>query len=190
MPKPTRITKESILNAALEIVRESGTDMLNARSLALRLGCSTQPIFSNFTSMDEVKSEVGKQAYGLYEEFLNNAIEHGKYPPYKEAGMAYIRFAAEEKQLFRLLFMRDRTGADKSVDLTSDTDVKLISMIASSLSVPFDAAKKFHRESWIFVHGIATMVVTSFADYREDDISAMLTDVYVGLSMKIKEDAK
>ena len=34
----------------------------------------------------------------------------GKYPVYKASGMAYIRFAKEERELFKLLFMRDRTG--------------------------------------------------------------------------------
>ena len=34
----------------------------------------------------------------------------GKYPPYKASGIAYIQFAKEEKELFKLLFMRDRTG--------------------------------------------------------------------------------
>lgn len=190
MAKTAKITKESIAAAALEIIRESGTDMLNARSLALRLGCSTQPIFSNFTSMDEVKAEAGKLAFAYYDECIKAAMESGKYPPYKAAGMAYIRFAAEEKQLFKLLFMCDRTGNNVEDDLTDETDVKIISMIASALSIPNDAARRLHRESWLFVHGIASMVVTSFADYSENEVSAMLTDMYVGLSMKAKEDAK
>ena len=31
----------------------------------------------------------------------------GKYLPYKANGMVYIRFAREEKELFKLLFMYD-----------------------------------------------------------------------------------
>ena len=40
------------------------------------------------------------------------------YPPYKAMGMGYIRFAAEERELFRLLFMRDRSGEEKSYRLS------------------------------------------------------------------------
>ena len=45
-------------------------------------------------------------------------MAEGKYPPYKASGMAYIRFAKEEKELFKLLFMRDRSDR-KSTRLNS-----------------------------------------------------------------------
>ena len=45
----------------------------------------------------------------LYQNYLKEDMASGKYPPYKASGMAYIRFAKEEKELFRLLFMRDRS---------------------------------------------------------------------------------
>ena len=38
----------------------------------------------------------------------------GQYPPYKASGMAYIRFAREQRELFKLLFMRDRTNEEKA----------------------------------------------------------------------------
>ena len=109
MPPKIKVTKENILSAAVELVRECGAEALNARALAKKLGSSTQPIFSNYTSMEELKQEVIKSAEGIYKNYLNADMEKGEYPPYKASGMSYIRFAGEQQELFKLLFMRDRT---------------------------------------------------------------------------------
>ena len=50
MPPKVKITKEDIINAAVSLVRENGADALNARTVASLLGCSTQPVFSNFAT--------------------------------------------------------------------------------------------------------------------------------------------
>ena len=46
-----RITKERILKAAAEVVRKEGAEALNARRIAAEIGCSTQPVYSQFRNM-------------------------------------------------------------------------------------------------------------------------------------------
>ena len=41
---------------------------------------------------------------------------------------------------------------------------------------------------WIFIHGIAAMLVTGYLDLEEPVISSMLTDVYLGLLNRSKEN--
>lgn len=48
MPPKVKVTKAEIVKAALAVVREHGAGVLNARTVAAVLNCSTQPIFSNF----------------------------------------------------------------------------------------------------------------------------------------------
>ena len=59
--------------------------------------------------MEEVGQEVLAASDLLYQNYLREDMAKGKYPPYKASGMAYIRFAKEERELFKLLFMRDRS---------------------------------------------------------------------------------
>ena len=101
-PVHNKLTKEDIINAALETVRQNGADAINARSLASYLDCSTQPIFSNFASMDELRLAVIDKATELYNNYLTREIDEQNYPAYKASGIAYIRFAREEKELFKL----------------------------------------------------------------------------------------
>ena len=181
MPPKVKITKEEIIQTALFLVRENGEQAINARAIATALHCSTQPIFSNFATMKELQNAVLQAAYERYLSFLKNEVEEGKYPPYKAFGMAYIRFGKEEKQLFRLLFMRDRTGEDLSPSIDFEESVQ---MIASANGVTEETARQMHLEMWACVHGIGTMLATSFLPLEWELISDMLTDVYQGIRAK------
>ena len=187
MPPKVRVTREQIIESTLRLVRQGGTDSINARSIAAELGCSTQPIFSNFSSMEELEEEVIRAAYECYFGFIKSEVESGKYPPYKAYGMAYIRFAKEEKQLFKLLLMRDRRGKDMSP--TEDFS-ESVEMIMKSMGISRDKAEFMHLEMWVCVHGIGTMIATSFFEPEWDTISEMLSDVYNGLKERYLNEGK
>jgi hypothetical protein len=93
--------------------------------------------------------------------------------------MAYIRFAKEEKTFFKLLFMRDRTG-EGSVASPQDFE-QSVEIVMQANGVSRETAELMHLEMWTFVHGIATMLATSFFELDWDTISNMLTDIYTGI---------
>ncbi len=179
MPPKFKYTKEEIISAAVDIVRAEGEEGLTARSLAKALGTSVKPIFIQFSGMDEVREQVISTAYALYQSYLQADMTQGKYPPYKASGMAYIRFAGEEKQLFKLLFMRDRTN---EVYGESREELRpILDIICKNLNVDEDTAYLFHLENWVYVHGIATMIATSYIAWDLDFTEKSLTDIYLGL---------
>ena len=55
MPPKARITKEMILDTVLDLTRKQGFESVNARSIAAQLRCSTQPIFTCYANMEEMK---------------------------------------------------------------------------------------------------------------------------------------
>ena len=179
MPPKVKITKEDVINAAVDIVRESGAEALNARIIASVLKCSTQPVFSNFATMDELRLAVVERADKICGEYIKREIKNGKFPTYKASGMAYIRFAREEKELFKLLYMRDRTN--ETVPESNELGDKMESIVQSNTGLNGDTAKLFHLEMWAYVHGIATMVATGFENLDGELVSRMLTDAYQGL---------
>lgn len=179
MPPKAKITKEALAAAALELVRSEGTQALNARRLAAVLGCSTQPIFSNYASMDELKLAVVGEAARVYEGFVARERERTDVPQYKAAGLGLVRFAAEERELFKLLYMRDRRG--ESVADGREESRPMIELICRQTGVDEETAYLFHLEMWVFVHGVASMIATGFLEWDEETVSKMLTDVYQGL---------
>lgn len=184
MPPKVKITKDDIIKTTLSLCRKEGAGAINARSIAAALGCSTQPIFSNFKSMEELDDAVISAAHELYLEFLENEAKSEKYPRYKAFGMAYINFAREEKELFKMLFMRDRGGENLKPTADFEESVKII-MQKNGLSK--ETAELIHLEIWTSVHGIATILATSFLEFNTELISEMLSDVYHGITARHKE---
>ena len=92
----------------------------------------------------------------------------------------------EEKELFRLLFMRDRTGEPPQEE--DSQTMQIIRIIMEQGKMSEQAARRFHGEMWIFVHGIATMMATGYLQPEEETVSAMLTDIYQGQLRYRKEE--
>ena len=182
MPRSYMFTKEQVLDAAIGLTREKGFAAVSARSLGERLGTTSRPIFSHFENMADVQRGIIGAANELYQSFREKEIASGKYVPYKASGMAYIRFAKEEKELFKLLFMRDRSGEQIKED--PEEMGALIGLIAKQVGIDKKTAEIFYLEMWAYTHGIASMIATGFYDWDEALASRALTDVYEGLKQR------
>ena len=108
MARPISITREKILAAALDVVRKGGASALTARSLTSALGCGANPIFSTFGSMEGVLEAVRTEARRLFKERVGAGFSLN--PPFKGMGMAFLWFAIDEPQLFKLV-MDDKASA-------------------------------------------------------------------------------
>lgn len=179
MPPKFKFTRAEITQAALNLTREQGISALTARALAAKLGCSVKPVFGLFKNMEEVQGEVLSEANKLYNSYLREDMSSGKYPVYKASGMGYIRFAKEERELFKLLFMRDRSS--ERAEENREEIRPLIEIIMKNTGLSEEEAYIFHLEMWIYVHGIATMLATSYLNWDMEFISRALTDGYMGL---------
>ena len=88
MPK-LKFTKEIIVNAAYDILKEEGFENISARKIAKKLNCSTAPIYFNFETVEEVKKEV----INLCEKKLNKYL-YGNYSQRKilNASIGFVIF--------------------------------------------------------------------------------------------------
>lgn len=182
MPPKFKFTREEIIQAALDLTREGGISSVTARALGAKLGSSAKPIFGLFENMEEVQQEVLKGAGQLYQHYVQEDMSSSQYPPYKASGMAYIRFAKEEKELFKLLFMRDRS--QEAVEEDRGQLRPLLDIIQKNTGLSEEDAFLFHLEMWLYVHGIATMIATSYLEWDMEWVGKVLTDGYMGLKCR------
>ena len=56
------------------------------------------------------------------------------------------------------------------------------------MSFTEDKASRMHALLWFFVHGIASLIVTESLELFEEDISAALTDTYLGLKSRFSDE--
>lgn len=188
MPPKFKFTKDEITQAAVQVIRKQGKSGLTARALAAELGCSVKPIFGLFKNMEEVQQEVWNAANKLYQKYLQEDMTGGKYPPYKASGMAYLRFAKEETELFKLLFMCDRSK--KEQEMQDEQLQPIIELVQKNLGLSKERAYLLHMEIWIFVHGMATMIATSYINWDMDFVSNALTHAYSALKEYYCEEEK
>lgn len=179
MAPKVKVTREDIVTAAIELVRQHGIGAVNARSVAEVLNCSTQPVFSNFPTMEALRTAVWEESMAIYDAYLRREAEENTSPAYKAEGMAYIRFAKEERELFKLLYMRDRKGQETETE--SNSFSRIATIVHHVTGLDMDTAARFHLEMWALVHGIATMFATNYLALDWDLVSGMISDVYIGL---------
>lgn len=185
MPPKKRITKEEILETAYQVSREQGLDKINARLLAQKLHCSVQPIFFNFTNMEELKKEVIQKMIDHYHLIMKRGIleakEKGK-SPYKGLGLAYIQFAKEEPIIFQTIFM-GQTKLNPEEFMTSDPQIfaEAINQGSLALGLSKEEMKNFHLHVWIYTHGIASLIATNTCHISIEEASNMLTEVVSSL---------
>ncbi len=186
MPPKAKFTKEEIIDAAFALVREEGMEALTARELGNRLGSSARPIFTVFTNMDELKDEVIKKAIELDSQYTARGLQ--EEIPFKGVGKAYIMFAQEEPQLFRLLFMsKPKESLTVPSMVESFNDVCNISdAIEGPYGMDKDDAARMFQHMWIYTHGIATMCVNGLCTYTPEEISDRLTEVFAALLAQMK----
>lgn len=182
-----QIARDKILNTAVEIVRQRGIAALNIRTLAKACGCSTQPIYLSFSGMEEIKTEVAREVLKIFNGFIESEIKTGSYPEYKAVGMGYIRFAKEEKHLFKYLLMNDGMSQTGLGEQSFDHSVFII---MKNYGLYRDEAAKLHLQMWVFVHGIASMFATDYIDWDWETVGKMVSDAYNGFSKSLQGENK
>ncbi|MEA4972121.1 MAG: WHG domain-containing protein [Candidatus Metalachnospira sp.] len=185
MPPKQKYSKQAIIDAAFEIYRRESNSAINARQIAKELRCSTQPVFSCFSSMDELKEELFEHAKGLYREYIKCGLSSEN--AFKGAGLAYIAFARQEPQLFKKLFMQEgHINISNALDVEESNKEILLSLM-SSTGLSRQAAYKLYTEIWIFTYGIASMLATRTFDFTDEQIERMLDDAFIGLITRIRQ---
>lgn len=162
MPPKSKITKEAIIDIAFAITRENGFDHVTARLLAKELNCSTQPIFHIFEKMDDIKSEVYKKTRTYFTEYMFQSPENSDIPLFLNMGLRYVELAQTEKHLFRLLCMSDSFQLNSIYDLANN--------------IPLQIDTKTFIKTWIFTHGIASIIATNTTTLSQIEIQELLIE--------------
>lgn len=103
MPPKKKFSKEQIVDAAFQIARTEGIDKITIRKVADKLGSSIAPIYVNFNDVDELLRDVVKKIFDVSQQIL---LEQDSGNPFRDIGIASLRFAKEYSVLFRDLVLK------------------------------------------------------------------------------------
>jgi AcrR family transcriptional regulator len=172
-------TRQTILEAAFEIIREEGPAALNMRALAERSDYSAAGLYEYFGSKDEIIAEVCQQGLERLTSHMRQADPALPGVEYLyEIGISYIRFALENPDHFRLMFTTppDPTAAASPEEMLTGDSAFIILLNAVRRGIeagvfvtrPGFGLMEMAYAAWANVHGIAMLRVTALCGYPMD----------------------
>ncbi|MCR4786960.1 MAG: TetR/AcrR family transcriptional regulator [Lachnospiraceae bacterium] len=181
MAPKAKVTKEMVINASFEVIRKSGHENLNARTISEFLGCSTQPVLYYFKTVDEIREASYEMADRYHTEFIMPR-ETAKNPML-ELGLNYVRFGYEERNLFRFLFQTDKFGGKSIEDLLGDPGLsEILKIMATGMKADIEKAREVFLTFFCVAHGLASLFANNSMEYDEDQSRKMLEKVFEGMS--------
>jgi len=179
MSRRPSTTKEAMIEAAFELVRRDGFGALTARSLAAELGCSTQPIMYRFPDLAELRTLVYQRADEYHTAYFSSAEN------LLGIGLRYVQFAAEETNLFRLLFQSGHFDGTSLTEMLAAPEAEgLIRTASTELGLSQKDALSAFEALYVAVHGYASLIANNALTYDPHAIEKTLTAIAKGLPRK------
>lgn len=186
MPPKRRYSKEAIINTAFNALRDEGAESVNVRNIAAKSGCSTQPIMYYFDSIEQLKREVYLKADDFHTDYITNISGESK-DMLKNIALRYIRFAVEERELFRFLFHSEYSAENPLMDSVSADDNEIAAELLQPL---FNISKEnsiiLFRQLFMFVHGYACFLSDHRSSFDESRVRKDIESAVKGFICSFK----
>ncbi|MBD5512816.1 MAG: TetR/AcrR family transcriptional regulator [Lachnospiraceae bacterium] len=188
MPPKTKITRDMILDAAMEIAREEGAENINARTVSNKLNCSTQPVMYQFATIEELKKAVYAKVDRYHTEYLMN-MEGQQKGIMLGIGLNYIRFAIEEPNLFRFLFQSGFAVENSLLEMIDSEELKpILAVMQEAMAMDMEQTKEVFLAIALFAHGYASIIANNSLEYDEDLVAVHLERVYRGAVLAVQAE--
>ena len=175
MGRKAQITKEIILETALQMLIRDGYVSINVKTLAAEIGCSTQPIVWHFENMNGFRKaffeyciDYAKSQFTVWNGSLDDLLT--------ETARGYVTIACNMPHLFRFVFVDNKDDCKNSEvvqDLQLDNTKKIIYLLCKEKGLNEQQATSFLMNYEFYIHGIASYTASGFVNYPEEEIIAM-----------------
>ena len=186
--------RAEILTAATELLLESGDESaVSIRAVANRVGVTPPSIYIHFADKDTLIDEVVAQYFTRLDEVMRAAgAEHeDSWEAAHAQGMAYVRFAVENAELYRVATMKVcAEGTDADAVLGQSAFVHFAETIERLMDEGFvdkGDPTPVVLELWTAAHGVAALMIAKpYIAIGEDYELAerVLTSVCLGRATK------
>lgn len=173
--------RAAALETGLRLLKGRDDDDLGLRELARDAGVSATALYRHFPNKRALRTALAleaAEALGTFQKSASDAAG-GDSAGFAAMGIAYVKYAAENPALFRLMF---RQAAD--IDLL-EGDITKVSSAIRGLSetvagltpetMSDDKPKASALRAWSLVHGLACLILDGQIKYDPDLIRAVVS---------------
>jgi AcrR family transcriptional regulator len=152
----------ALLSAATQILEKDGVDGLSLRAMARATGVTQAAPYSHFRDKDELLAAIAEDGFQrLALQMLEDAA--GRTTPrarIEKLILGYIRFALQNRALFRVMFGRELSNLKRFPTLAM-TAGKSYALLSSALSQRNDNSDTALMSAglWSLCHGLTTLLI-------------------------------
>lgn len=182
MSATKKITKDMIVDAALEIFRAEGFDAVTSRRVAFKLGCSTQPIYFEYKNMDELKNDIVKKVVGQLNEIFSSVSNEGKEEPdefvYHSFGLSFLKFVQADPFVFRQIYIVDGKIGRQVDNLRMPI---ILDILENKYGYKKETALAIHKMASCSLMGMAVFVSSGYKKISEDEMQKNLGILFASI---------
>lgn len=181
-----RDLRRALLDEAVAVLMETGTDDFTLRSLARRLGVSHAAPYAHFADKSALLEEIAAVGFVQLREAMLEASAPVVDSPRERMiaiGLGYIRFGLEHPAHYRLMFTAAEVCGPNKPEIVERTGSACFQVLIDSLdALRPDAAERFGPNrpdavaAWSLVHGLALLTIDQRQKYE------MQTDAGLAIS--------
>ncbi|QVK19888.1 TetR/AcrR family transcriptional regulator [Mycoplasmatota bacterium] len=178
MPRKTQIHKNTIIDAAIDLIKSEGTDSFTTRKISAKINCSTQPIYSQFKSIKELENAVTKKIYDIMvnDYLLSNENED----PFLRLCIGYVEFARKERNLFKYLYI---SGKNLRLRFENpDFEISMVKRGNKMDQLDIETLKIMYEKLSLFKHGLALIMNQNPNAFTENQITELVVEAIEAFS--------
>jgi AcrR family transcriptional regulator len=172
MPKTSVITKDRIIDAAFEIARTKGFAAFSARNIANKMGCSTQPIYWTYDNLEVLKQDVIAKMIDYLKDKINSYRKTGN--PFLDLGLGYLHTAYTDSVLYKAVYVDNIMNVRINEIVPDKMMLEAIKKDVCAEKMSLEKQKEVVVRSWIFVHGLASLIASGVVVYDEEKNEKLL----------------
>ena len=172
--------RETVLDAALGLLRERGETALSARTVAERAGCSVQPIYSLFGDMRGLVHALYDHARAWVAAYNREHVDDGRNA-FEANGLSHLRLARTERHLFQFLYLSPHMEATSFAEVYESVAINGVQQCIEELGhLSPAAARALYLHMIVYTHGMAAMLVAG-AQFSDEELGERLNEAFTGL---------
>lgn len=171
--KANAVSKEQLVQAAYHLILDESYLAYSARNVAKRAGCSTQPIYYLYDSLDELKKDV---VVKVLDEMVHTMINYTQTnDPFTDYALGYLYFVSQKNQLFKLLHIENRLNVF-FVNQQVYAILKQATQVSFHLSD--QGSSDLLKRLWLFVQGLALQISNGQYEWHAQRHEKILKDTF------------
>ena len=185
--------KVALLQAAVELIRETSVEKLSLRALARKVGVSQTAPYRHFKDKNHLLVEIAKDTFAEMVMVTTKELNPQQTPPQNvcNCGRAYLQYAIDNPERYKLVFGPSIENRENYPDLM-EAGMSSFAVLMNLVEQGIDSGdfldhcpKLLANACWTSMHGFASLAIDGFYQRQELPVNfATLMEGQVQLSMR------